>query len=248
MISLKLRLIREQNRLYTIALKLVSKWQKGTEVYLFHDILESKMEVKTQFALSQPSFELFLLQQVDNGKRALSFTELSDSILNNKKTSNCFYVSFDDCNASVYSKAYPFLKTHKIPFVLFITKELIGKPNFLTAEQIVELAKEPLCTIGSHAMHHKMFRYMTDTEATNELAASRLYLQHLTGQSIDCFAFPYGRLVEVSCISIKLLSNSEYKFAFSAIAGNLNQQWFSGKYYLPRVNVSEEMVKRVIND
>ncbi len=247
MITLKLRLIREQNRLYTFALNLISKWQKGTEVFLFHDLLDSKDEVKTQFALSQASFEAFLLYQIDKGKKALTFTELSDIIQNNQMSNNSFYVSFDDCNTSVYTKAYPFLKNHQIPFILFITKDLIGKPNFLTADQIIELAKDPLCTIGSHALHHKMFRYMTETEAMKELSESRQYLQHLTDRPVDCFAFPYGRIVEVSSKSIKLLSNTDYKFAFSAIAGNLNQQWLSGKYYLPRVNVSETLVERMLN-
>lgn len=243
MISVKLRLIREQNRIYSFLLRTLSNVQGGPEVYIFHDILERKEEVKTEFALSQASFERFLKTQLEKGRKALTFEQLTLMIESNaKKDKNTFYVSFDDCNTSVYTRAYPFLKLHRIPFTLFITKDLIGKNNFLTAEQIIELAKDPLCTIGSHALHHKMFRYMTDDEAINEIIASRAYLQQLTGQSIDCFAFPYGRLVEVSFKSIKLVSKSGYKFAFSAVAGNLNQSWISGRYYLPRINVSEELI------
>ena len=82
---------------------------------------------------------------------------------------------------------------------------------------------------------------MTEDEAKAEYEHSRNYLRQLTGQAIDCFAFPYGRLVEVSCNNIKQLQQSDYKFAFSAIVGNLNQKWLSGKYYLPRVNISEKI-------
>ena len=85
---------------------------------------------------------------------------------------------------------------------------------------------------------------MTANEALEEYNESRTYLQQLTGQSIDCFAFPYGRLVEVSCKNIKLLEQASYKFAFSAIAGNLNQKWVSGNYYLPRINVSEAVAQK----
>lgn len=242
MIPFKLRLIREQNRIYSKALSFLRKMHKGLEVYLFHDILDNKADVKTQFAISQESFELFLLSQLHIGKKAYTFSELSDIILSNKKDENGFYVTFDDCNTSVYTKAYPFLKNHQIPFVLFITQELIGKKNFLTIEQIVEMAKDQLCTIGSHAVHHKMFRYMPEAEAKREFKESRQYLQQLTGQSVDCFAFPYGRLVEVSCANIKILKQIDYQFAFSAIVGNLSQKWLSGKFYLPRINVSEELV------
>ncbi len=243
MIPFKLRLVREQNRIYTFVLKLISKFQHGPEVYIFHDILENKTDVKTEFALSQASFESFLKAQLQKGYKALTFGQLTQTIESKTpKIKKSFYVSFDDCNTSVYTRAYPFLKANAIPFILFITKDLIGKKNFLTAEQIMTLAKDPLCTIGSHAVHHKMFRYFTPDEAKTQYEQSRRYLQQLSGQTVDCFAFPYGRLVEVSCENIKQLHKTDYKFAFSAIAGNLNQQWLSGKYYLPRVNVSEKVV------
>jgi len=245
MIPLKLRLVREQNRIYTFILKLISNFQRGPEVYIFHDILENKTDVKTEFALSQVSFEVFLKNRLKKGYKALTFNQLSEKIAGKiPKIKNSFYISFDDCNTSVYTLAYPFLKANAIPFILFITKDLIGKKNFLTAEQIMTLAKDPLCTIGSHAVHHKMFRYFTPDEAKTEYEQSRRYLQQLSGQPVDCFAFPYGRLVEVSCDNIKQLYKSDYKFAFSAISGNLNQQWISGKYYLPRINVSENIVKK----
>lgn len=246
MIPIKLRLIREKNRLYTNILSLLSKIKVGPEVYIFHDIVSEKEDVKSEFALSQTSFEVFLIKQIQKGRKPMTFHQLSQQIEGKvPKNNNSFYISFDDCNTSVYTRAYPFLKQHNIPFILFITQNLIGKNNFLTAEQIMLMAKDPLCTIGSHAVNHKMFRYFTPEESKNEYELSRRYLQQLTGQAIDCFAFPYGRRVEVSSQNIKQLQETDYKFAFSAIAGNLNLQWLSGKYYLPRVNVSERLV---IND
>lgn len=243
MIPIKLRLIREQNRLYTFTLKLFSKLLPGPEVYIFHDILEQKEDVKSEFALSRASFEAFLKAQIQKGRKPLTFHQLTQQVEGKTpKDKNSFYVTFDDCNTSVYTRAYPFLKQHNIPFMLFITRNLIGKKNFLTAEQIMLMAKDPLCTIGSHAVNHNMFRYLTIEEANTEYEVSRRYLQQLTGQPIDCFAFPYGRLVEVSCTNINLLQKSVYKFAFSAIAGNLNQSWLSGRFYLPRINVSERLV------
>jgi peptidoglycan/xylan/chitin deacetylase (PgdA/CDA1 family) len=245
MVSFKLRLIREQNRLFTFLLKLLSLLQKGPEIYLFHDIVETKQDVKSDFALSQQSFEYFLTNQLVKGKKTLTHYQLSQVILKKQKADkHSFYVTFDDCNTSVFTQAYPFLKKNKIPFLLFITKDLIGKKNFLTSEQIMILAKDPLCTIGSHAVNHVMFRYLQKFEAEREYLDSQRYLQQLSDQPVDCFAFPYGRLVEVSCENIKLLTGSVYKFGFSAISGNLNQQWLSGKYYLPRVNVSEKLVSK----
>lgn len=244
MVPFKLRIIRERNRIYTFLLRLFSTVSGGVEVFIFHDILENKNQVKYPFAISQVSFEQFLLHQIKIGNRPLNYVELKAIIENRKSPNRGFIVSFDDCNSSVFYRALPFLKKHQIPFILFITVDLIGKTNYLTKEQIIEMSKDSLCTIGSHAMSHKMFRYMTENEALIEFEQSQTFLQKLSNQPVDCFAFPYGRLVEVSCQNIRILRKSAYQCGFSAISGNLSQRWFTGKYFLPRINVSEELAQR----
>lgn len=247
MVSFKLRTIREQNRIYTFIFRLLSFFQpNGPKVFLFHDILDDVLQVKTKFAISQASFEAFLLNQMSKGYHANTFEELKQIIKDKKKKQDhSFIVTFDDANTSVYTKAYPFLKLHTIPFIIFITKDLIGKPNYLNIDQLNALANDPLCTIGSHGCHHIMFRYLTSAEMVNELTESKYFLEQLTNQTVECFAFPYGRMVECSCENIKELKNTEYQFAFSAIAGNLNQSWLSSGYFLPRINVDEEMVYKI---
>ncbi len=244
MIPVKLRIIREKNRLYTFLLKVMSFFTpNATKVYLFHDILEDVSQVKTIFSISRTSFEAFILRQLEEGKKALTFEELSDSIKNKRKSKKGFYISFDDANSSVYSVAYPFLKKHGIPFIIFITKDLVGKPNFLTEKQIKELSQDALCTVGAHAVHHKMFRYFSDNQMQQEYMDSKKYLEKLIEKEVKCFAFPYGRVVECSRKNILTLKKSEqYEFAFSAIAGTMQQKWFSSHFFLPRINVDESMV------
>ncbi len=244
MIPVKLRIIREKNRLYTFLLKVLASFTpNATKVYLFHDILEDSSKVKSIFSISRSSFETFILRELEQGKKALAFNELSDVICNKKKIQKGFYVSFDDANSSVYSVAYPFLKKHNIPFIIFITKELVGKPNFLTEKQIKELSEDDLCTVGAHAIHHKMFRYFSEEQMKQEYAESKKYLEVLIQKEVKSFAFPYGRVVECSRKSIKTLKDSKrYDFAFSAIAGTIRQKWLSGQFFLPRVNVDESMV------
>ena len=245
MIPLHLRIIREKNRIYSVLLKVFSIFTPhAPKVYLFHDILEDKLQVKTVFSISQPSFELFLLNQIEKGNKPLTFNQLSDVVLGNIKIKNGFYITFDDANESVFTHAYPFLKKHNIPFIIFITKELIGKPNFLNEKQIKILAQDTLCTVGSHALHHKMFRYFSDEESLTELTESKKYLEILIGKEVKSFAFPYGRVIECSRKNIRAVKNTDYDFAFSAISGNLGQKQVSGKFFLPRINVSENMGQR----
>ena len=212
-------------------------------VYLFHDITHSIEDVSSKFAITQQSFERFLLQKVNSGWTPLMFDEMADMITGRHFVKQkSFTISFDDANESVFTKAYPFLKKHNIPFIVFITTELIGKPNFLNADQIVKMASDDLCTIGSHAKNHVMFRYLTKEKVEEEFYNSKKILEDLTARKVSCFAFPYGRIVECSFANIRLLEKSDYDFGFSAIAGGLNQKWFTGKFFLPRVNVDESMI------
>ena len=248
MISIRLRIIREQNRLYTLLLRLLGYFQPtGSKVYIFHDLLDDVSLVKSPFTISKSSFESFLSDQLAKGKHANTFEELTQIILKGYTRPNSFIITFDDANESVYTKAYPFLKAHKVSFIVFITIELIDMPGYLNREQLIALAADQLCTIGSHACHHVMFRYLKSEEALKEWKDSKTKLEELINKPVRCFAFPYGRLVECSVQNIKDLKKSDYDFAFSAIAGNLNQKWVSGIYYLPRINVSETVAEKVIN-
>jgi len=248
MVSLKLRLIREFNRIYTHTLKILYRIKPySSRIFLFHDVVEDVSQVKNKFTISQHSFESFLLYQLSKGNHPNTFEELSNIIFKKKRSSDSsFIVSFDDANESVFTIAYPFLREHQIPFIIFITKDLIGKPNFLNENQIRLLSQDSLCTVGSHACHHIMFRYLSVKEAEKELTKSQEYLENLLNVPVKSFAFPYGRLIECSFKNIKTLQQSSYHFAFSAITGTLNQGWVSSKYFLPRINVDEKIARRVV--
>jgi len=243
MISFRLRIIREQNRIYSFLIKSFSGlYPSAPSVFLFHEIIENEEEVQSKFAISRSSFEKFLLRQLTSGYSPLTFETLSETILAKRKNDRRFMVTFDDIYESVYSRAYPFLKEHDIPFIIFVSTELIDKPNYITINQLLELSADPLCTVGSHGCRHVMFRYLDEQEVEMEMKNSKSYLENLTGKKVECFAFPYGRIVECSIRNIRQLSHSDYRFGFSAIKGNLKMQWFCGRFFLPRINVEEKMI------
>ena len=72
---------------------------------------------------------------------------------------------------------------------------------------------------------------------------SKAWLEQTFSKPVDFFAFPFGRRVEVSNADIRTLSKCDYYCGFSALDGSLKQKCFSGKWFLPRVLVSEEYVK-----
>jgi peptidoglycan/xylan/chitin deacetylase (PgdA/CDA1 family) len=204
--------------------------------------MENEDEVHSKFAISRSSFEKFLMHQIESGFSPLAFETLSEIIIEKRKHDRTFMVTFDDIYESVYRSAYPFLRENNIPFIIFVSTELIDKPKYITTNQLLELSSDPLCTVGSHGCRHVMFRYLQEQEVAEELKNSKNYLENLTGKKVDCFAFPYGRIVECSPRNIRQLSHSDYLFGFSAIKGNLKVQRFCSKFFLPRINVEEKMI------
>ena len=248
MYPFRLKYLRLKNRVFKVLVKLNAKINPdGIKVFLFHDVVSDASMVKNEFIISKSSFQKFITFQLSTGNKALSYKELSEAVSGNtKQKNNSFIITFDDAYQSVFIDAFPFLKKNNIPFIVFITVELIDKPDYLTSRQIVELSKDKLCTIGSHGFKHSVFRKLSSEEVEEELVKSKQYLETLINKPVEIFAFPYGHVITCSYKNIKQLKQSEYLFSFSAITGNLNQAWITSKYFLPRININEKIVETIL--
>ena len=256
MTPLRIRINREYNRLYKNMLRLF--WQiQGKDMprmYMFHSVVDTIEQVYSQFAITKQSFEQFVEHHINNGYNAMDAATLYKAIENPNDFKNHFCVTFDDIYDSVYTNAYPVLKKHNVPFVVFVTDELVGKVDpcskqpMITEEHLREMLADPLCILASHGTEHKMFRKYTHAEAVTALTDSMRILSDKYQRQIELFAFPYGRRVEVSNGAILCVKEAGYKYGFSALDGSLGQRWMSGRYFLPRVLVGEEYVKKIIKN
>ena len=256
MTPINIRINREYNRWYKNVLRLF--WQiQGKDmprVYMFHSVMDTIEQVYSQFAITKQSLEQFVEHHIHNGYNAMDAETLYKAIENPNDFKNHFCVTFDDIYDSVYTNAYPVLKKHNVPFVAFVTDELVGKIDpwskqpMITEEHLRELLADPLCILASHGTEHKMFRKYTHAEAVTALTDSMRILSDKYQRQIELFAFPFGRRVEVSDDAILCVKEAGYRYGFSALDGSLGQRWLSGRYFLPRVLVGEEYVKKIIKN
>jgi peptidoglycan/xylan/chitin deacetylase (PgdA/CDA1 family) len=244
MIDFRLKYIRLLKRIYNYSLTFLYRLNpSGPKVFLFHEIVEDIDQVKNEYTISETSFKKFLTNQIAAGAKPLHSDELEKYLRRRDKNSTGrFAVTFDDVYESVFTRAYPILKTLNIPFILFITVDLLDKPGYLSKDQLLTLAEDPLSAAGSHGCHHVVFRKLPPAAVETELTESKKYLENLINRPVEIFAFPYGTVVTVSAKNIRQLRESAYKFAFSAIPGSLKQKWFTSRYFLPRINVDETLV------
>ena len=50
-------------------------------------------------------------------------------------------ITIDDGFKSFYNNAWPYLKENKIPFILFVSTEPVGKNGYMTWDEIIEIDK-----------------------------------------------------------------------------------------------------------
>lgn len=251
MISPKLRLIREHNRIYRHVLKWLWSIQgkDAPRVYMFHSVVDTPEQIYSEFAITKESFEKFIRYELSRGQKPMDAETLKLAVDNLDAYKNHFAVSFDDIYDSVFENAYPVLKELQVPFIVFVSPKLIDtidswhKHPMITRKHLKEMASDPLCIIAAHGVEHKYFRNYKDEQAKHSMMDSKQWLEQTFGKSVEFFAFPFGRIVEVSKANIRTLSECDYCCGFSALDGSLKQKWFTGRWYLPRILVSEEYIK-----
>lgn len=250
MISLKLRLIREHNRIYRYVLKWFWRMQgkDAPRAYMFHSVVDTPEQVYSQFAITKESFERFIRYELQRGQKPMDAGTLKKAVDTPDVYKNHFVVTFDDIYDSVYTNAYPVLKANKVPFIIFVTPSLIdaidpsSKHLMITMAHLQEMARDPLCIIGAHGMEHKSFRNYSEEEAIESMKRSKQWLEQTFGKQVEFFAYPFGRMVEVSKANMYTLSQCGYSCGFSALDGSLKQKWFSRRWFLPRILVDEKFV------
>lgn len=92
--------------------------------------------------------------------------------------------------------------------------------KLMTEGQLLELAKNPLFAIGSHAIMHSSLQVLSKEEAKEELSISKKVLEAITQQPIEYFAYPDGH---ASKENIQAARDTGYKYQFLANASDLDQ-------------------------
>lgn len=126
-------------------------------------------------------------------------------------------ITFDDGFRDNLTAALPLLEKFQLPMTLFVTAGFLGREGYLSEQELVELSKHPLITIGAHGLWHRHFNRLTTDEARFELVESRSLLIEIIGQKVDLLAWPYGECsAELEALSAKC----GYRAAWSVWKGS----------------------------
>ncbi len=143
-------------------------------------------------------------------------------------------ITIDDAFSSFYEHAWPFLKKNKIPFILFVSTEPVGKNGYMTWEQIREIEKEEFAFIGNHSHSHEYLLNLSFKEFKEDINRSIDIFSKQLGYNPIFYSHPFG---EYSLNQINFLKK-KFEFAFGQHSGVIDIN--KDKYQLPRFPINEK--------
>jgi len=155
-------------------------------------------------------------------------------------------ITVDDGFTSFFENAWPYLKENKIPFILFISTQAVGKQGYMTWEQIKEIEKEKFAFIGNHSHTHDYLIEFTYNNFMKDINKSIEIFNKELGYNPIYFSYPFGEY----SLEHQEFINKKFEFAFGQHSGVIDLN--KNRYELPRFPINEKYgdlkrFKNVIN-
>ena len=155
-------------------------------------------------------------------------------------------ITIDDAFTSFYENAWPYLKKNKIPFILFVSTEPIGKHGYMNWEQIKEVEKEEFAFIGNHSHSHEYLVKYKFNDFKTDIDLSIKIFEEKLGYNPVFFSYPFGEY----SLEQKNYIKEKFQYAFGQNSGVIDLT--KDKFELPRFPINEkygdlDRFKNVIN-
>ena len=187
--------------------------RKQVPILCYHR-LENKNST-SDYTVSIHSFKEQLKLLADSGYHSVLPGELNDYLIKGTPLpSKPFMLTFDDTRQEHYSIAAPEMEKHGFKGVFFVMTIPIGRPNYMTSEQIKELSDRGH-VIGSHTWDHHNVKQLKEEDWAFQIGKPNERLQAITGKPVLYFAYPFGVWNDAAVEAIKKYS---FKSAFQLTA------------------------------
>jgi peptidoglycan/xylan/chitin deacetylase (PgdA/CDA1 family) len=134
-------------------------------------------------------------------------------------------LTFDDGYDSFAEHAWPILRQHGFPAMVYLIAGLLGQPSrwfaadgrptppLLAAERVRELRREG-CDFGGHTVHHLKLAQLEPAAIRTEVRDCKTRLEEVLGERVEHFCYPFGshdgRVVEA-------VANAGYRCATTCV-------------------------------
>jgi peptidoglycan/xylan/chitin deacetylase (PgdA/CDA1 family) len=105
-------------------------------------------------------------------------------------------------------------------------------------DEVIDLARQPLVTIGAHTINHPALATLPDSEARREIRGSRDVIGCVLGRTPRHFAYPYGFPQAAGAREFRIAAEEGFETAWTTRAGVLYPEHAQHATALPRVSLN----------
>jgi len=158
-----------------------------SSVLVYHSISEPAEPLPGDIDISPKRFEQ-QLKWLSRWRRVVPLTQT----LTRAGSRGSVAITFDDGYRDNLTVALPLLEKFGLPMTLFVVAGFVDDDGYLSEEELREISRHPLVTIGSHGLWHRNFNSLTTDDAEFELKESKQRLEEMIAGKVDLLAWPYG--------------------------------------------------------
>lgn len=206
-------------------------------------------------------FTIYITNSFPDKSAILWWYIIEDLILKNKKV----YYSFSECqinfNCSNYRKKEMAFTNLRSLIERFHAKNMeqelngffsrfgysINKYNCdltLNWDEISQLSKDPLVTIGAHTLNHYNLNNLTDKQAFHEISESKNLIETKINYKVNHFSYPLGRY---GIREMEFVERSSYLTATTTNTANIFYNHIDHLLALPRISINALTTEKVLD-
>ena len=177
--------------------------RKQVPVLCYHQIRDwrpTDSKISKTYIVPPAAFAAQMRMLADNGYHTISPDQLYSYLISGTRLpEKPILLSFDDTDLDQYTVAFPEMKKYGFKGVFFIMTVSLGRPHYMSRDQVRDLSDEGN-TIGSHTWDHHNVKKYEGNDWVIQLDKPTRQLEQITGKNIRYFAYPFG-LWNDSCFS-----------------------------------------------
>jgi peptidoglycan/xylan/chitin deacetylase (PgdA/CDA1 family) len=178
--------------------------RKQVPVLCYHHIYDIPKATR-EYDVTVQSFKAQMKILADSGFKTITPAQYYDYLTRGTPLpEKPVMITYDDTDEEQFRIAKPEMDKYGFKGVYFIMTISIGRPRYMTKDQIKQLADEGH-VIASHTWdHHRVDRYKQENEIEErgkkkivndwdqQLAGTKKKLEEITGKPVEYFAYPFG--------------------------------------------------------
>jgi peptidoglycan/xylan/chitin deacetylase (PgdA/CDA1 family) len=177
-------------------------------VLCYHRIADGK---KSEYAVSPATFTSHMKILADSGYHSIAPAQLYDYLVYNKTLpEKPVMITFDDSRVEHSLIAAPVLDRYGFKGVFFIMTITYNKQNYMTTDEIAQLAKDGH-TVGLHSWDHTMVtKYTEAADWQKQMVEPKSKLEKIIGRPVEYWAYPNGVYDHAAAVEL----GSRFKLSF----------------------------------